>query len=283
MTTRYCVVILISPPRKELKMTRILSEIDNANAEFRPSFWKKQFAVGHTPGQRVFDVVFGIVAPLACFYADPVVFKSGKFFYVGHPMYAHYQLFAYLLSAIAIAVFLTWLCFENHFGAYCPLISGVFMAGAAFSLIIGIIILPYSLLGLMFVIGIAGFTPFLTAFVYLRNSIKAFRRSSHNDMALIAGAVLGVLIAIGLPALITYQVDKAISQAVDELLKGDGAYAQNTIDRVRWMPLVPEGSFEPIVVAYERASDPGKKEALKKYYRDSTGEDIELRLSVLSD
>jgi hypothetical protein len=132
----------------------------------------------------------------------------------------------------------------------------------------------------MFVIGIAGFTPFLTAFVYLRNSIKAFRRSRHNEMALAAGVVLGVSIAMGLSALISYQVDKAISQSVDDLLQGDGAYAQNTIDQIRWLP---QGSFEPIVFAYERASDPQKKEALKKYYREATGEDIELRLSVLTD
>jgi hypothetical protein len=40
----------------------------------RHSFWKRQFAENSTEPQAVFDIAFGLIAPILCFYFDPVVF-----------------------------------------------------------------------------------------------------------------------------------------------------------------------------------------------------------------
>src|SRR4030095_3345405 len=198
-------------------MSRILSEVDDLNAEPRPSFFSKQFAVDTTSGQRIFDLFFGVAAPILCFFADPIVFKGG--FGVGEAVLGRYQLVAYLISGSAMTMLVIWLLLEEHLEAYGSLIGGVFSAGALFSTIIGLIILPYSLLGLLLVIGLAGFTPFLTAFVYLRNGVKAFRRSKHTRVPLkTAGALLAVSISIGLPVFVSYKVDLMVSQSVDALL-----------------------------------------------------------------
>lgn len=264
-------------------MSRILSEPDGFNPEPRPSFFSTQFSVDTTSGQRIFDVFFGIAAPILCFFADPIVFKVG-FAIGGQPVLGRYQVFAYLLSAIVIAVLVIWLLLEEHLEAYSSLIGGVFVAGALFSLLVGLIILPFSLLGLVFVIGLPGFTPFLTAFVYLRNGVKVFRRSKHTRVRLkTAGALLAVSISIGLPALVSYQLDLMVSQSVDVLLNGDALHAEAAVDRLRWLPVVPESSLDSLVFAYRREQDGERKQTLKRYYYEATGRDIDWRLRLMDD
>lgn len=265
-------------------MSRILSVVDHTNAKPKVSFFAEQFAAGRTTGQRVFDVAFGVAAPILCFFADPIVFRAGGFAIGGQAVLGRYQLFAYLVSAIAITVLVIWLLLEDHLEPYGSLIGGVFVGGALFSTIIGLIILPFSLLGLMFVIGLAGFTPFLTAFVYLRNGVKAFRRSRHTRVELkTAGALLAGSLAIGLPAVVSYQVERTVSRSVGELLSGDANQAEAAVARLRWLPFIPEDSLDSVALAYGREQDTKKKQILKKYYRDATGQDIEWRLRILND
>jgi hypothetical protein len=263
-------------------MSQILFDVNQPEAEARLSFFSRQFAADGTGGQRVFDIVFGITAPVLCFFADPIVFKGG--FLGGKALFGSYQVFAYLVSALAIVALVGWLLLEDHLGPYSSLIGGVFLAGALFSTIIGLVILPYSLLGLLFVIGLAGFTPFLTAFVYFRNGVRALNRATGVRVELkAAGALLAVAIVIGLPAIISYEVEVTVLQSVDELLNGDAATAQAAVNRLRWLPFIPEDSLDSVLQAYQREQDSKKKEILKKYYRDVTGEDIEHRLWILND
>jgi len=263
----------------------MLSDVNRPETESRPSFFARQFAPDRTRGQLIFDGVLGVVAPILCFIADPLVFRSG--FpggpILGAPLLAQYQLFAYLTSGVAIAALVAWLCFEHRLGDYGAMFCGVFLAGAAFSAVVGIMILPLSLLGLMFIIGLAGFTPFLTAFVYLRNGIKAARRAGGRGELKIASGLVAASLVVGLPGIVSYQVSTEISRCVEEVLKGDATQAQTAADRLRWIPFLPQGSFEPVVTAYESEKDPQKKEILKKVYRDATGEDIDYRLMILSD
>ena len=267
-------------------MRQILSDVNQPETESRPSFFARQFAANRTQGQLIFDGLLGVVAPVLCFIADPIVFRSGFAGgpLLGAPMLGQYQLFAYLTSGFAIAALVAWLCFEHHLGDYGAVFCGVFLAGAAFSALVGIMILPLSLLGLMFIIGLAGFIPFLTAFVYLRNGIKAVRRARgmRPELKIASGLVAASLI-VGLPAIVSYQVSTEISRCVEAVLKGDATQAQTAADRLHWIPFLPQGSFEPIVTAYESEKDPQKKEILKKVYRDATGEDIDYRLMILSD
>ena len=261
-------------------MRSLLSQAEQP--ESRPSFLSRQFTATRTTKQMVFDIIFGIAAPVLCFLADPIVFKGG--FMIGEPVLGRYQLFAYLFSAVAIAVLVIWLFLEQYLEPYSSLIGGVFMGGTLFSTVVGLMILPVSFFGLVLLIGVAGFTPFLTAFVYFRNAVKAFRRSRHTRVELkTAGALLAASIAIGVPAIISFQVELTVSQSVEQLLNGDALQAQAAADRLAWLPVVPDHSLQSVVLAYRREQDAKKKQVLKKYYHDVTGQDIDWRLRMLDD
>src|SRR5687768_16743997 len=133
------------------------------------SFWSRQFASTPTTPQLIFDVTLGLLAPVLCFYFDPVVFQGNL---IG-PLYSGYQLFAYSITAIAICMLMVWLAFGRRLRSFGALLSGFLYAGAVFSVVIGVAILPISVIGLMMIIGVFGFTPFFTAFAYWRNGRRA--------------------------------------------------------------------------------------------------------------
>jgi hypothetical protein len=71
-------------------------------------FCSRQFGTNPTHGQLVFDILFGIAAPVICFVFDPIVFR-GQFGFGGHGLLEDYQPFAYLVSASAVMCLLVWL------------------------------------------------------------------------------------------------------------------------------------------------------------------------------
>jgi len=117
-------------------------------------------------------VCAGIVLPVACLVFDPVVFRGG---FAGGPLLGPFKLFAYALIALEIAALGAWLALRGRAGVWCGPLGGVMTAGALFSLVVGVVLLPFSLLGLMFLIGVLGFSPFLAALVYWRNGGRAPR------------------------------------------------------------------------------------------------------------
>jgi hypothetical protein len=64
-------------------------------------FWSRQFQTEATYKQKRFDIIFGVVLPVMCFFFDPVVFKwwlpGGNGALLGT-----YKPFAYILSYAAI-------------------------------------------------------------------------------------------------------------------------------------------------------------------------------------
>lgn len=173
-------------------MRRTFDETETTTPQ---GFWKRQFAAQSTPAQDRFDRWFGVALPVACFVLDPLVFKATLFGEEG--IYQDYRLFAYMVSAIEIGMFLCWHTFRGDLRTLAAPFAGVFLAGGIFSTVIGIAILPFSLIGLLWVIGIAGFTPFFTGFVYWRNGIRAMKAQLNNSafdhrylLAFLAGVVV---------------------------------------------------------------------------------------------
>jgi hypothetical protein len=144
----------------------------------KQGFWRRQFAADATTAQDRFDLWFGVALPVACFVLDPVIFKG---WLLHRGLLEEYRLFAYMVSALQIGMLLCWFTFRRDLETFAAPFAGIFVAGAVFSTVIGIVILPVSVVGLMFVIGIAGFTPFLTAFVYLRTGVRAMKAQLHNS------------------------------------------------------------------------------------------------------
>ena len=144
----------------------------------RQGFWRRQFAAEPTPTQDSFDRWFGVALPVLCFVLDPLIFKN---WILHRGLLEDYRLFAYMVSALQIGMLLCWFTFRRDLETFAAPFAGVFVAGAVFSAAIGILILPVSLVGLMFVIGIAGFMPFVTAFVYLRTGVRAMKAQLNNS------------------------------------------------------------------------------------------------------
>ena len=135
-------------------------------------FWARQFAAVPTRAQNTFDAIFGVIFPVFCFMADPVVFKG---LITDRAELADYRLVAYVISTIEMGMFLVWRTFRKQVNSLSPIFAVAFLAGAMFSAAIGLAILPLTLIGLLFVIGIFGLVPFPTAFVYLRSGVRALR------------------------------------------------------------------------------------------------------------
>ena len=143
----------------------------------KQGFWRRQFAAEPSPEQDRFDLWFGVALPVACFALDPVSFKG---WLLDRGFLEEYRLFAYMVSALQIGMLLCWFTFRRDLETFAAPFAGIFVAGAVFSMVIGIAILPVTLVGLMFVVGLAGFMPFLTAFVYLRTGVRAMKAQLNN-------------------------------------------------------------------------------------------------------
>jgi hypothetical protein len=151
------------------------AQLDPARAakdvETRKSgFLSRQFEPRATRAQKVFDVVVGIVLPVLCLYFDPLVFRGDM---MGAPVLGRFRLFAYAVVAVEICALALWLAAGARVKEWGGMLGGAMLAGALFSFVVGVLILPFSLIGLMVLIGALGFVPFLTAFVYLRNAWRA--------------------------------------------------------------------------------------------------------------
>lgn len=172
----------------------------------RPGFWARQFAPNTTGTQDVFDVSFGLVLPIICFLVDPIVFKSPAI--LGPPLLEDYQLTAYLVSTVEMGFFLVWRTFRAKVTALSPLFAGVFWAGAIFSALIGVAILPVTLWALMIVIGLPGFMPFLSAFVYFRNGVRALKAQANQPVSLRIAASLSGVFVVGSLMLASVYIDQ---------------------------------------------------------------------------
>src|SRR6476620_3490576 len=121
-------------------------------------FWRRQFTQIPTRAQDTFDTIFAVVMPIIVLLADPIVFKGGEGFW-NRGLLEDYQLLAYVVCSLQIGLFLTWRTWRRSLIRWAPAFAGIFFAGALFSSVIGFVLLPFSLIGLIVLIGALGFTP----------------------------------------------------------------------------------------------------------------------------
>lgn len=245
-------------------------------------FGRRQFQQETTLARLIFDLTVGIVLPVLCLAFDPVVFRNGM---LGPPVAGRFQVFAYSLIAVEIIALAVWLTVGERAGEWCGVLGGIMFAGALFSMFVGICLLPLSLIGLMFLIGILGFTPFLTAFIYVRNARRALRSAGARmtRAGFFITLILGVTLAFGAPAFAHWRIGKLIERSMAEVLAGDDSQAKAAARRLRHVSWLASGEIDQVAWAYGREIDPLRKERLARAYREITGLDVESRLSVLND
>jgi hypothetical protein len=144
-----------------------MSVTESNSTDKRPGIWKRQFSQPITTPQLVFDIIFGVALPLLCIGCD-LVYGFGLFNPRGllSGYLWEYNMYCYFEIGIGVIAMTHYLCFHRP----SAVLAGILFAGAIFSLLIGILLLPLSIIGLLLVIGIFGFTPLVSAFVYFRNA-----------------------------------------------------------------------------------------------------------------
>ena len=157
-------------------------------------FWKRQFIQTPTPKQTRFDWAYGVGIPLICAAADPFVF-------VENGMLGDYKVFAHMLSATSIMAMAAWLLWGQRLGWMAAPLGGLFIAGSFVSFVVGVLLLPYTLIGMFFMIGLLGFTPLLSGLVYLRNGLRAINASGEHldENSVWRTAVLAAMLALVIP------------------------------------------------------------------------------------
>ncbi|PYS81303.1 MAG: hypothetical protein DMF70_09500 [Acidobacteria bacterium] len=245
-------------------------------------FWRRQFAPEVTRPQLVFDVVFGAIGPILCFVFDPVVFHSG---FGGPPLFPAYQPIVYLFSGFEIVLLCFWLIMGPGSELWNAMFGTALLCGGLFCLAIGCILLPFSAMGLMFGIGLFGFTPFLTALVYLRNGSRALRAKSYESSTFtrLVGALCGCLFVLAVPTLLALEIHMTVSSSINEIMRGDAEQASRAAHRLVPLRFFADAELDRVVQAYIAESDPQRKKILKSCYREVTGEDIEVRVRIVQD
>ncbi len=145
----------------------------NDKVAAEPRFWRRQIGPQITSGQRKFDWIFGVIMPTICFFFDPIVFSNG-WKINDQALLGGIKTMAFVLSFTAIIAIMASLLFGEKLKWFNGFLAGLFATSAGFSLLVGILIAPFSLLGMIFLIGALGFTPLFTSFVFFRNAVRTF-------------------------------------------------------------------------------------------------------------
>jgi len=159
------------------------------NAINNNGFWQRQFSVNVTRQQMIFDVIMGIFAPILCLIFDPLVFNE---------LLSSSLKLVYIIIGLEIVTLALWLIFGIHLKPFAEFIGGILLSGALFALVIGIFLLPLSFLGLIFIIGILGLTPFFTTFVFLRNAVRLLQQA--NEKISVTSLIMGISLVVAIQA-----------------------------------------------------------------------------------
>lgn len=246
-----------------------IEEIEHDKELVTKSFWQRQFQVKLTNKQKIFDWVFGVILPVICFVADPFLFKGyglGKGALLGT-----IKPFAYLLSFILVMTLSANLIWGEKLKLLKPFLSGLFAVGAVISFAIGIILLPFSFLGLMMLIGVLGFTPLFSGFVYLRNSVLCFNPANldFRKQSLVGAFVLSAVLSITVPMLINVEIQRSLVA----MKNGDVNTIHENEKRLKYVsPLV---NFDALGGHYCASPNSDEHKALAEIYEKYTGEDIQ--------
>lgn len=261
----------------------VLGEAGGTQAGVKPKFWRRQFSDDVTPPQLIFDVLFGVLLPTFCFIFDPIVFKNNSGRGSFGPELSQYKLFVYIFSCLSILTLSLWFVLGRRSYVLNGIVAGILLSGSICSLIIGILILPLTLFGLLLLIGVLGFTPFFTSFVYLRNSIRALNRtrSYFRQPKLTALLLLGMILVVSSAVLGQWQITRIVNQSMNNILRGDVQATDSSVKRLRYFGWATD--LDQIVWAYYRETDQVRKGNLAEAYKEITGRDIQTRLVILLD
>jgi hypothetical protein len=159
-------------------------------------------------------------------------------------------------------------------------IGGLMMAAAAFGALLGLAMLPFSLLGILFFgVGLLGLSPFVSAAVFAAYALRALEEGvgRHRLLHAIAGALSFVVICGGTQLAASH----ALRTSVDDIVSGRLRKQRIAEQRLsRWQFLL---DMDQLVGVWQRQPDPAARQRLSDSFRAITGEDLETRASRMAD
>jgi hypothetical protein len=156
------------------------------------------------------------------------------------------------------------------------------VVGGIISLVIGIVLSPLSLLGLIVLIGALGFTPLFSSIVFLRNALRAFQAAKPflEKGVLIRAFALTAIFSVVVPSVINLE----IRQMLKNIENGDAQTARANAQILQYFsPIV---NFDSFVLQYRRSGDPKddpKMEIIAEEYEKLTGEKMEDKVNGIFD
>jgi len=245
---------------------------EESTNEIPKKFWARQFQEQLTETQKRFDWIFGVVMPTVCIFFDPFLFANK--FDMASPLLGAYKPFVYLLSFVSILTMAAWLLWREKLGSLNAVVTGVFAVASLTSLMVGIVLLPLSLFGLLFIIGALGFTPLFTSVIYMRNSVRVFRSAKIvlGPKTLIYSAALAGIFTIVVP----YVANVEISRSLERIKYGDAQTVRAEGWKLRLVAPLVDAS--PLQLDYWNMPwemrETERANALQDVYYDLTGEKV---------
>lgn len=216
---------------------------------------------------------FGIILPLMCIRYDPIVF-SANFFPTG-PILGSYKIVGYGSIGLSMIALTFWLPLRRFPSVFC----GFLAAGCLFASVLGIVLLPISLLGLMLIIGILGFLPFITATTFWHCAAHA--RELAGNQFKPALAVAAFLLFLAIPLTTQACVWHITEQSLTILVHGPEKSTEQAVSRLKMLGRLIDSDL--LVTRYgETRSENGRKR-IANAYTELTDGDIEDRLERLLD
>lgn len=239
-------------------------------------FWRRQFQKETTHSQKIFDWIFGVIMPVICFAFDPAVFKGGI---VGSAFLGKYKPFAYILSFVSVMAMSAFLIWGRKLKWINGFLAGFFAIGGFISLIIGIVLLPISLFGLIILIGALGFTPLCSSLVFLRNSLRAFHfaQPHFQRKVLIRSAILAGLFGLITPAVINFEIQNLLNK----MKNGDVQTIRKNSQYLKFA--APITNFNLLTEGYNFQDNSDEIKAFAEEFENLTGESIEERMMRVRD
>ncbi len=230
-----------------------------------------------------FTVLFGIIGPLVCIFLDPIVFRfdlADPPLGFSSPYLGDYQPFAYAAIALSCALLIVHLAGISFPPALHVAVAGGLLASAVFALALGVVLLPYSIVGIFILIGLLGFTPFFTSWMYARAGLAEFRGAQgvpRRPLLALAGALTFFTIASGFHL----AVHHSLTQALDALNSPSAESRTTSITTIRrWDYLF---GHQRLIAAHRQSRSEAHRRALADAYQTLTNRDLEADLQRAND
>jgi hypothetical protein len=233
--------------------------------------------------------LLGIVIPAALLWFDPFVFS-----HVGDSLMGSFSSAAYIVIALSMAAFLMQLIPGPRPAKVSYLLAGAMVPGLVVACLVGIVILPISVVGiLVYGLGLLGLYPFIFSVLYFRSARSAFLEGSRNDGAratepgrhhrrwrMLCAPIAGFATVIGIAALMMIAANRELDRLAAAARRGDNL---SRIDWRRERFLTWAGNLDRIAIEFKQDSDSEHAhDDLAAVYHQLTHGDVEARLYQLA-